>query len=36
MKAKKKNFKNNTNYLNHIVMKVESFKIIDKRNNMNY
>ena len=36
MKTKKKNFKNNSNYLNHIVMKVESFKIIDKKSNINY
>jgi len=36
MKAKKKNFKNNSNYLNHMAMKVESFKIIDKKSNMNY
>ena len=36
MKAKKKKFKNNSNYLNHMAMKVESFKIIDKKSNMNY
>jgi len=36
MKAKKKNFKNNSNYLNQMAMKLESFKIIDKKSNMNY